>query len=90
MECILRPAFLDLSGPLEGFAVSFYLSALGPDAEIARRRWELEWMTPWPCCAVRSLKQLAAPLQSMQRMVIPCVSATWGRSVGPSPSMSGE
>jgi hypothetical protein len=41
MECILRPAFLDLSGPLEGFAVTFYLTALGPDAEIARRRWEL-------------------------------------------------
>ena len=41
LECILRPAFLDLTGPLEGFAVTFYLTALGPDAEIARRRWEL-------------------------------------------------
>ena len=41
MECILRPAFLDLTGPLEGFAVTFYLSALGPEPEIARRRWEL-------------------------------------------------
>ena len=40
-ECVLRPAFLDLSGPLEGFAVTFYLTALGPDPDIARRRWEL-------------------------------------------------
>ncbi len=29
MECTLRPAFLDLSGPLEGFAVTFYLTAVG-------------------------------------------------------------
>ena len=41
VACVLRPAFLDLNGPLEGFAVTFYLTALGPDAEIARRRWEL-------------------------------------------------
>jgi hypothetical protein len=41
LECVLRPAFLDLSGPLEGFAVTFYLTALGPDPDIARRRWEL-------------------------------------------------
>jgi hypothetical protein len=41
LECVLRPAVLDLSGPLEGFAVTFYLTALGPDADVARRRWEL-------------------------------------------------
>ena len=41
LECVLRPAVLDLSGPLEGFAVTFYLTALGPDTDIARRRWEL-------------------------------------------------
>lgn len=41
LECVLRPAFLDLSGPLEGFAVTLYLTALGPDAETAHRRWEL-------------------------------------------------
>jgi hypothetical protein len=41
LECVLRPAFLDLSGPLEGFAVTLYITALGPDREIARRRWEL-------------------------------------------------
>ncbi len=41
LECVLRPAFLDLSGPLEGFAITLYLTALGPDADTARRRWEL-------------------------------------------------
>ena len=41
LECVLRPAFLDLNGPLEGFAVTCYLTAVGPDPEIARRRWEL-------------------------------------------------
>ncbi len=41
LECVLRPALLDLAGPLEGFAVSIYVTALGPEPEIARRRWEL-------------------------------------------------
>jgi hypothetical protein len=41
LECVLRPAFLDLAGPLEGFSVSLYVTALGPELEIARRRWEL-------------------------------------------------
>jgi hypothetical protein len=41
LECVLRPAFLDLSGPLEGFAVTLYITALGHDRETARRRWEL-------------------------------------------------
>ncbi len=41
LECVLRPALLDLNGPLEGFAVTCYLTALGPAPEIARRRWEL-------------------------------------------------
>ena len=41
LECVLRPAILDLTGPLEGFAVTLYLSAVGPDPETARRRWEL-------------------------------------------------
>jgi hypothetical protein len=41
LECVLRPALLDLSGPLEGFSVSMYVTALGPEPEIARRRWEL-------------------------------------------------
>jgi hypothetical protein len=41
LECVLRPALLDLSGPLEGFSVTLYLTALGTEAEIAHRRWEL-------------------------------------------------
>jgi hypothetical protein len=41
LECVLRPALLDLNGPLEGFAITLYVSALGPEPEIAHRRWEL-------------------------------------------------
>jgi hypothetical protein len=41
LECTLRPALLDLNGPLEGFAVTLYLTAVGPDCETALRRWEL-------------------------------------------------
>ena len=41
LECVLRPAVLDLNGPLEGFAFTLYITALGPEPEIARRRWEL-------------------------------------------------
>jgi hypothetical protein len=41
LECVLRPAVLDLNGPLEGFAVTLYVTALGPEPEIAHRRWEL-------------------------------------------------
>jgi len=41
LACILRPALLDLSGPLEGFAFTLYVTALGPEPEIAHRRWEL-------------------------------------------------
>jgi hypothetical protein len=41
LQCVLRPAVLDLNGPLEGFSVSLYVTALGPEAAIAHRRWEL-------------------------------------------------
>jgi len=41
LECILRPALLDLNGPLEGFSVTLYITAVGPEPEIAHRRWEL-------------------------------------------------
>lgn len=40
LECILRPAVLDLGVTLEGFAFSLYCFALGPDEETAVRRWE--------------------------------------------------
>ena len=41
LQCVLRPALLDLNGPLEGFAFTLYVTALGPESEIAHRRWEL-------------------------------------------------
>lgn len=41
LEFVLRPAVLDFSGPLEGFGCTVYLHALGPEPDIAQRRWEL-------------------------------------------------
>jgi hypothetical protein len=41
LECVLRPALLDLTTPLEGFSISLYLTAVAPEPEIARRRWDL-------------------------------------------------
>jgi hypothetical protein len=41
LECVLRPAFLDLNGPLEGFCFTLYVTAAGPDPATARDRWEL-------------------------------------------------
>jgi len=40
LECVLRPAFVDLDGPLEGFAVTVYVTSLGRDKAMALRRWE--------------------------------------------------
>jgi hypothetical protein len=39
VDCILRPAFVDLTGPQEGFAVSLYVKALGADATLAYEHW---------------------------------------------------
>jgi hypothetical protein len=39
LDCVLRPALVDLTGPQEGFAISLYLKALGPDHETAWNRW---------------------------------------------------
>ena len=46
VECILRPALIDLlasgqkpAGPAEGFAVSLYVKALGTDAPHAYEQW---------------------------------------------------
>jgi hypothetical protein len=41
LQCVLRPALLDLNGPLEGFAVTLYVTALGHEKSLAHRRWEL-------------------------------------------------
>jgi hypothetical protein len=39
LDCIIRPAFLDLTGPQEGFSITLYVKALGPDADAARYNW---------------------------------------------------
>jgi hypothetical protein len=39
LDCILRPAMVDLTGPQEGFAVSLYIKALGHDAQTANENW---------------------------------------------------
>ncbi len=39
LECILRPAFLDLDAPQEGYAFSLYIKALGPDPQSAWQEW---------------------------------------------------
>jgi hypothetical protein len=39
LQCVLRPAVVDLDAPLEGFATTLYVTALGADAETANRRW---------------------------------------------------
>jgi len=39
LECVLRPAMLDLNGALEGFAITLYTTALGHDADSASHHW---------------------------------------------------
>ena len=39
-EAVLRPAVVDLRGPLEGFGASLYVTAVAGDPETAARRWE--------------------------------------------------
>jgi hypothetical protein len=39
LDCILRPALTDLTGPQEGFSISLYIKALGPDHDTAYQRW---------------------------------------------------
>jgi hypothetical protein len=39
LDCVIRPALLDLTGPQEGFAVSLYVKALGHDAQTAGENW---------------------------------------------------
>jgi hypothetical protein len=38
-ECVLRSALLDLEQPQEGYAVSLYVKALGPDRESVVQAW---------------------------------------------------
>jgi len=39
VECVLRPALLDLTGPQEDFAISLYVKALGHDHNAAEQHW---------------------------------------------------
>lgn len=39
LQCVLRPAIVDLGAPLEGFATTLYVTSLASDPELANRRW---------------------------------------------------
>jgi hypothetical protein len=39
LDCIIRPAMVDLTGPQEGFAVSLFVKAAGHDAPSAEANW---------------------------------------------------
>lgn len=39
LDCIIRPALVDLTGPQEGFAVSLYIKAVAHDAQAAEDNW---------------------------------------------------
>ena len=39
LDCILRPAMVDLTGPQEGFAVSLYIKAVGHNTQAANQNW---------------------------------------------------
>jgi hypothetical protein len=39
LDCVLRPALVDLTGPQEGFALSLYIKALGHDQHAAEENW---------------------------------------------------
>ncbi len=41
LECTLRSALIDFSGPQEGFAITLYLKALGHDPGAAEDNWGL-------------------------------------------------
>jgi hypothetical protein len=39
LDCILRPALIDLDGPQQGYALSLYVKALGIDMQAATDTW---------------------------------------------------
>jgi hypothetical protein len=39
LDCVIRPALVDLTGPQEGFVVSLYVKAVGHDAKAAEENW---------------------------------------------------
>ena len=58
VDCVLRPALVDLTGPQEGFALTLYVKAAGTDAAHAYEHWTkaLEAVVP----VLRS-KELSLP-----------------------------
>ena len=41
LDCVIRPALLDFAGPQEGFAITLYVKAVGPDEHAASTAWSL-------------------------------------------------
>lgn len=39
LQCVLRPAFLDIPAPLEGFATTLYVTGVGSQSDVAHHRW---------------------------------------------------
>lgn len=39
VDCIIRPALIDLTGPQEGFTISLYVKALGHDQQTSEEHW---------------------------------------------------
>jgi hypothetical protein len=39
LECVLRPALVDFTGAQEGYSISLYIKAVGPDLDTAREAW---------------------------------------------------
>ena len=39
LDCVLRPALVDFTGPQEGYSITLYIKALGPDLDAAREAW---------------------------------------------------
>jgi hypothetical protein len=39
LDCVLRPALVDLEGPQQGFALSLYVKVLGADRQAALQGW---------------------------------------------------
>jgi hypothetical protein len=39
LDCVLRPALIDITVPQEGFAISLYVKALGHDLPAAEEHW---------------------------------------------------
>ncbi|HEV2679394.1 MAG TPA: hypothetical protein VGV14_02745 [Rhodanobacter sp.] len=41
LDCVVRPAVVDLAGPRQGYAISLYVKALGADEDAALHEWTL-------------------------------------------------